>query len=911
MFANALGIFAPVITIVLFAVIAEVQGSPLDEVTAFTTVATLAIVTHPANMIMTIIPNAVAAFASFDRIQEYLLEEPLADQRQVSESEAPGTQTSDYQPGIVLTDMTVSKPASMDAILRDVTLSMEKGTVTIMSGEITVCSKRIGYCDQTVWLPPGTIKEIVCSFETNVDEQRYKRAITSCCLDQDLASLPARDETQVGSQGMNLSGGQRQRLALARLLYSRCDIAILDDPFTALDGTTETSVVENVLGERGWLRQEKTTVFLISNSAQHFHLADQVALLDGGKLQCVGSCQDLKTHFTEIRKFTFGADREKSGAERRRQTPQEQAKILKNHDAELDLHRKTGDLSLYRYYGKAAGAVSVLLVVGCTASYSVLITVPHYWIKWWTGSGPGQLAYYAGGYVLLAVIAWASTSGTMCAPLSFFSTKETGVIINRFGQDIDLVDKHLPFAFMTLCNQVFKLTAQILVLVKVQGLLLVSFPVCAVAVVIIQRFYMQTSRQLRVMELESQSALFTSFLETVRLKIQRRRYSNMASDMNYRNSQSLDKSLRPLYLLLCLQRWLNLVLDLTMSAIAVGVIGLAVRRSSSMSGADVGVALNVILVANSTLVALVRSWTSLEMSLGAIARIRQIDLHTPREDLAGEDTVPDAAWPSKGEISFEDVTAYYGSNHVVVRGVDLRIRSGQKVVLCGRTGSGKSTLLTALLRLTDYTGSITVDGRDISRIPKSVVRQRCFITVPQDPFMIPEATLAFNLDPSSLASEQVLHDALAKVGLWRHLSGEGDGSESNPLDRKLSSLPSLSAGGSQLLAMARAMVQKHCARAGAFFVDREDVHTAKPILLLDEATSSLDPTTEATIYNLIESEFVDAGHTVIMVSHRLSSLSGRMRDGKDIVALLEQGRLTKVGSYEDMAEYVNAAEELS
>lgn len=218
----------------LYAIIAEAQGGRLDEETAFTTMATLSIVTHPANMIMTIIPQAVASMASFERIQEYLLEEPFADQRRVIKSPAVDDRATDEEQGVGLTNVTIHKPGSAIPILDDVSLAMKKGTLTICSGpvgsgktalarailgelrpasgEITLCSERIGYCDQNPWLPPGTIKQIICSFAEDVDDRRYQEVVSACCLAQDLASLPQRGETSFGNQGINLSGGQRQRL---------------------------------------------------------------------------------------------------------------------------------------------------------------------------------------------------------------------------------------------------------------------------------------------------------------------------------------------------------------------------------------------------------------------------------------------------------------------------------------------------------------------------------------------------------------------------------------------------------------------------------------------------------------------------------------------------------------------------
>ena len=181
-----------------------------------------------------------------------------------------------------------------------------------------------------------------------------------------------------------------------------------------------------------------------------------------------------------------------------------------------------------------------------------------------------------------------------------------------------------------------------------------------------------------------------------------------------------------------------------------------------------------------------------------------------------------------------------------------------------------------------------------------MVRHRCFITVSQDPFFLHEETLRFNLDPSGAASDEVLQSAMAKVGMWTRLCGnEG---ESGPLSRPLSSLPAVSAGQLQLLAMARAIVKKEVLRCSAEYRDAEDHPVAKPILLLDEATSSLDSTTESAIYDIIESEFVERGHTVVIVAHRIGVLSERMRSGRDYVAWIQDGRVSTVGSYEEFAQ---------
>lgn len=225
--------------------------------------------------------------------------------------------------------------------------------------------------------------------------------------------------------------------------------------------------------------------------------------------------------------------------------------------------------------------------------------------------------------------------------------------------------------------------------------------------------------------------------------------------------------------------------------------------------------------------------------------------------------------------------------------------------------SGKSSFLLALLRLIEVSGSIEVDGTDLSQVPRTLVRQSCFITVPQDAFFIPDATLRFNLDPTGSLPDSSLMKALSKVCLWSHLSPlevqiEAEIVSSSPLDSRLSSLRPLSVGQLQLLAVARAILWKYSSPA---YRDYGDYATRpRPILLLDEATSSLDPETESLIYDIIEEEFVAAGHTVIIVAHRLGALAGRLRSGQDFVAWMKDGTLQKLCSYDEMVASGLAAE---
>lgn len=226
--ANAIGIFCPVLTIVLYVLLARLNGESIDTRTVFTTTALLSLITHPANMIMTIIPQAVGALAAFGRIQSFLLEPPRSDVRRVPKKDNDLFSNKAIQwNGVTLTS------TMGGAILTKIDLCVDLGTTvfctgTVGSGKtmllrsllgesvptegtITVLTRRLAFCAQSPWLPNCTLKEAVLGFCTE-EPSWYEQVIESCCLKEDLSSLSRGDCTVIGSRGMNLSGGQKQRV---------------------------------------------------------------------------------------------------------------------------------------------------------------------------------------------------------------------------------------------------------------------------------------------------------------------------------------------------------------------------------------------------------------------------------------------------------------------------------------------------------------------------------------------------------------------------------------------------------------------------------------------------------------------------------------------------------------------------
>lgn len=125
------------------------------------------------------------------------------------------------------------------------------------------------------------------------------------------------------------------------------------------------------------------------------------------------------------------------------------------------------------------------------------------------------------------------------------------------------------------------------------------------------------------------------------------------------NVRCVENSQRPEFLLLSLQRWLNIVFDILAATVATGVVAITIANREHISGGQVGIALNIMLVANTTLLRLVENWTTLEVSLGAVARLRTLEEETSSEEGNNDNVDPPDNWPSKGRINFKNATASY------------------------------------------------------------------------------------------------------------------------------------------------------------------------------------------------------------------------------------------------------------
>ena len=186
----------------------------------------------------------------------------------------------------------------------------------------------------------------------------------------------------------------------------------------------------------------------------------------------------------------------------------------------------------------------------------------------------------------------------------------------------------------------------------------IAFPIILTALYFIQKVYLRTSRQLRHLDLETKSPLYTQFMEVLNGLATVRAFG-WQSALEKKNRELLDESQKPFYLLFAVQRWLTLVLDLIVAATAVLLICLVVKLRGSIGPGFVGVALLNVILFSQSIKMLLTFWTNLETHIGSIARIKGFTASTSSENLPAENDVPPPSWPSNGAIEVKSLSAAY------------------------------------------------------------------------------------------------------------------------------------------------------------------------------------------------------------------------------------------------------------
>ncbi|OCH94438.1 ABC protein [Obba rivulosa] len=770
---------------------------------------------------------------------------------------------------------------------------------------------RVAYCSQTAWIQNATLRENVL-FGRPFEEDRYWKAIENASLLPDLQVLADGDLTEIGEKGINLSGGQKQRVNIARALYFDADVVIMDDPLSAVDAHVGKALFHDAIV--GSLRNNGKTVILVTHALHFLSECDYIYLMDNGRIKEHGTYEELMSDEGGFARLAneFGGQKQNeesieeeevvvnmqqntSAAIDEAKTKAEKKQRMGAGTGKLEGRlivpekRETGSVGwgVYGDYLKAArGYITVPILLFFIVLMQGSSVMNSYTLIWWEANTFGRPeSFYQTIYACLGIgqaiftFAVGSTMDEMGffvsnnlhhnavrnifhAPMSYFDTTPLGRILGVFGKDFDNIDNQLPVSMRLFVLTIGNVLGSVIIITVIEHYFLIAVVAIGVGYFYFAGFYRASARELKRLDAMLRSLLYAHFSESLTGLPTIRSYGEIQRFLND-NEYYVDLEDRAAFLTATNQRWLAIRLDFMGGMMVFIVAMLAVSDASGVSAASIGLVLTYSTSLTQLCSVVTRQSAEVENYMSSVERVVQYSRGDQVEQEAPQevpDHEPPSQWPDKGAIEFKDVVMRYRQGlPVVLKGLSLSIRGGEKIGVVGRTGAGKSSLMLALFRIVELeSGSISIDDVDISSIGLKDLRSKISI-IPQDPLLF-SGTVRSNLDPFKLYDDARLWDALRRSYLVESPSMKDDittDGTHTPPRFNLDSIvepegANLSVGERSLLSLARALVKD------------------SRVVVMDEATASVDLETDAKIQHTIQTQFSDK--TLLCIAHRLRTI---------------------------------------
>ncbi|PBK89773.1 P-loop containing nucleoside triphosphate hydrolase protein [Armillaria gallica] len=767
----------------------------------------------------------------------------------------------------------------------------------------------VAYAAQESW------KNIL--FDAEFDEMRYKDVVHQCGLERDLALFEAGDETEVGEKGLTLSGGQKARVTLARAVYSRADILILDDVLAALDVHTSKWIVQKCL--QGNLISNRTVILATHNIALVEPIAEFVVALKNGRVVSQGT---LKILLSRDRTLAEEARQEEEALHR---ADEEVVEALdaglekkKKPDGKLILSEeiRQGHISwssfklyltslgghhIFLFFAAFLGAFSVQQFVGIMQTWYL-----GYWASQYDDhkSEDVPIFFYLGAYSSLLLLGFALHAisyvvyvfGTIRASRSIHKRLMVSIlgttlrwlditpasrIIARCTLDIRAVDSTLPTSLFHLTSMSMAMLLKFSAIVVFTPAFLVPGLIMAIAGAYLGQIYMKAQLPVKREMSNAKAPVLGHFGAAIAGLTSIRAYGAESASIQ-ESPNRIDRYTRTTRAYYNLNRWVDVRAD-ALGALFSASLAAYLVYAQNARAFNVGFSLNMAVGFTSKILFWVRFLNRFEIEGNRYIISLQVDpLHLPfhisleriqsyldvdHEEKPSKVREPPASWPTSGQLRVENLSARYSPDGPkVLHDLSFTIQSGERIGIVGRTGSGKSSLTLSLLRCIHTEGKVYYDGIPTTAINLDALRSRITI-IPQVPELL-SGTLRQNLDPFDRCDDATLNDALRAAGLF---SLQGETNEGRiTLDSVIATGGgNLSVGQRQILALARALVR------------------GSKLFILDEATSAIDYKTDSIIQSSLRNELgTDA--TLITVAHRLQTVMDA-----DRIMVLDAGHIVE------------------
>ncbi|XP_076848324.1 cystic fibrosis transmembrane conductance regulator [Brachyhypopomus gauderio] len=474
------------------------------------------------------------------------------------------------------------------------------------------------------------------------------------------------------------------------------------------------------------------------------------------------------------------------------------------------------------------------------------------------------------------------------APMSVLNIMKTGRIMNRFTKDMATIDDMLPLLMFDLVQLTLVVVGCILVVSIMRPYIFLAATPLALIFVVLRKYFLRTGQQLKQMETEARSPIFSHLIISLKGLWTIRAFDRQAYFETLFH-KALNTHTAVWFLYLSTLRWFLFRADIIYVFFFTAAAWIAVGTNQDKPG-EIGIIVALAMLILGTFQWCVVTSIAVDGMMRSVERVfKFIDLPSeePRARLgkgksadlviANTDACKEGSWPCRGQLDVRNLTVKYTeAGHAVLKNLSFTVEGSQKVGILGRSGSGKSTLFNALLRLAYTDGDMTIDG--VSHSTMALQRWRkAFGVVPQKVFIF-TGTFRMNLDPCGFHSDEELWRVAEEVGLKSVIEQFPD-----KLDFQLEyGGHMLSYGHKQLMCLARSVLSR--AR----------------ILLLDEPSAHLDPLTVKVLKKTLRQSF--SACTILLCEHKVEPLLECQR-----FLMMEQG---KVKTYESIQRLLNETSQL-
>ncbi|KAL5283205.1 ABCC4.2 family protein [Megaselia abdita] len=740
------------------------------------------------------------------------------------------------------------------------------GEINIIEGRVYV-NGSISYSSQEPWLFEGSIRDNIVFVEP-FDQDRYQKVVKVCCLEQDLQIFPNGDMTRVGERGVSLSGGQKARVSLARAIYRKADIYLLDDPLSAVDTHVGKHIFERCI--QGFL-SNKIRV-LITHQLQYLKNVENIILIKDGIIEAQGSYKELlklgefemvSQSYEEqerIRRESFKEDDdEKSLLD---QDDIEELQEVIDEDRQEKHAKGAVSLKVYQLYFRALGSNFYLFVIAFLfiGTRSMLTGIDFFlsrWVMWEEVEVSNstmntdnstttihqnetirqeQIITYAVLLICTLLVYVFRTFGffSMCLRISyrmhdmlfrgitqasmyFFNINPSGRILNRFARDIGAIDYEIPETLIDCILLAVDLTGVIVIVAIANYWLLIPAVFLLTSMITLRHFYINTGRSIKRIEAILRSPVYSLTNQTFQgLSTIRAFKAEKVLEKEFHAKQNRNTAAWVLYLATCraFAMWVEMICIIYIFCVVFSFLILEKEFSSG----DVGLAILHSYTLIGTIQWGMQQTTNLENLMTSVERVQDY-IESPKEAQAqsNELTKPNKEWPKNGKIEFINLKLKYSEKGVLIlSGLNFTIHPMEKLGIVGRTGAGKSSIIQAIFRLAYNEGTVKIDGIDIEKMDLQDLRSKISI-IPQDPVLF-SGSLRFNLDPFQSKTDEEIWRALEDVELKSYVTSLIGGLNCKMYDGG----SNFSVGQRQLVCLARAILRNN------------------KILILDEATANID-----------------------------------------------------------------------